>query len=93
MDKISLPLYQEQAAGPDGAIRERVLPRANYAPEGPRLKRSLTGLAYAEHFSSTDRADASGGRPTILHRDLLGVFDLLGGSTLYAISLHLFPLP
>ena len=48
----------------------------------------LAGFAYLEHGGPTGPALPTGGRTAILHRYLLGLFDLSRLATLHAVSSH-----
>ena len=50
-------------------------------------------LTYSEHFRATHRADALSGRPSILERSGLGVFDLPLRPALKTVRLRSHPSP
>ena len=53
----------------------------------------LACLADLEDLGAAVRADAFGGRAAVLHRDLLGVLDLLLSPALNAIAFQILPPP
>jgi hypothetical protein len=70
-----------------------VTPHRNARGRRRPVPRRLATLADLEDLRAARRANAFRGRPSVLHRDRLGVLDLLLCATLHTVAFHSSPPP